>query len=218
MVGLVLLAFGHLQDKSIRLAFRPTINKAYRYSVETTNGAGDAATVKLAKTVKATGLTDGVYTVVTTFDSVAFGVGSADTADQAARLIRSTTVNQTVDGTGLIVTSDATRSIAKLMVGGLDVAALVIYSPNPVSVGDTWRARGNIDGVLTAADITLLKLTSDHGKGVADLEMHALAGPGSDPDMPIRIEVDVDSGTLRRLEASSSPDARRRTHVLITLR
>ena len=124
LCALVLLRSGPgrapLQDKGYLIAYNPPLKKAFHYDIETVVTGPSAATLKLAKTVRATQVDNGIFTVVTTFDSVSFGIPANEQVAQAERLIKSSVVTQTINSQGGIVSSDASRSVSQMLVGGLD--------------------------------------------------------------------------------------------------
>ncbi len=206
-------------DAGILLQFKPPLNRAYRYAIETTLGAGTGAPIKVEKTVTATGLDKGVYTVVTKFNSVSLGA-TTEGIPQAERFLKQQVVTQTVDGAGRILSSDAIRATAALMIGGLEALNAVTFPPNPVKVGDSWQGKSELGGARQVVGLKLVSVREEHGRRLARLEMSLIEPPPSlQMAMAIPLEVDAETGVLRRLELKSSlSDAggkKTTVHVLI---
>jgi hypothetical protein len=134
MIGGVLMTFllsgGRLAaHNSYHLVYNPPLNKPVHYDINIDIQGPKAASFKIGTTVKATKVDAGVFTVISTFDSVTLPVPPGDQATQAERLIKSTVVTRTVDGQGRTLTSDASHGISQLLVGGIDAAKAIAFSP-----------------------------------------------------------------------------------------
>ena len=210
-----------IQDKAYLIAYNPPLKKALHYDIETVVTGPSAATLKLAKTVRATQMDNGIFTVVTTFDSVSFGIPANEQVAQAERLIKSSVVTQTINSQGGIVSSDASRSVSQMLVGGLDAINAIAFSPTPVKVGDTWRNSIDNSGSKLEVELKLVGVRNEHGKQVASLKMGTVTSSTAEPELPLVIDVDLATGVLQRLEFADKTAAGAKgssIHVLIRLR
>ena len=206
LFALVLLGMGHApaQDKTYLLAFNPPLNKALHYDIQVDVAGPSPANLKISKSAKATKARAGIFTVVTTFDTVSFGTDTSDQAGQAERLIKSTVVTQTINSQGGIVSSDASRSISQMMIGGLDAVNAFALSPSPVKVGETWHNTIDNNGAKLEVELKLASVGSEHGKQVAHLKMGVVTSPAAEPPLPLALDVDLATGTLQHLDFAAS--------------
>ena len=219
LVALLVLGFAHAApqaDKAYLIQYKPPLNKALHYDLETKITGPSGTDIKLSKTVKAIKVEGGNYTVETRFDSISFGEAPAAQTMQAERLIKSTVVTQVIDPGDRIVSSDANRGVAALMIGGVDLASALAFSPNPVKVGDMWTNTVDYNGKRLEVQLKLVGVGTEHGKQIANLSM--VQQPPMEGAPPIMIKVDAATGVLERLEVSASSGKAGSMHVLIHLR
>jgi hypothetical protein len=220
LLGLVLFGVRSCQaDKTYLLQYKPPLNKTYRYDIETTLTGAQTAALKLTKAVKAIKTEGGVTTVVTTFDSVSFGMAPSDQVVQAERMVKLTVVTQTIDAQAKVLTSDAGSSIEAFLIGGLDAVYGIGFSASPVKVGDTWQNTVDYRGSKLDVKLKLIKFFSERGKQMADIRMGLATPTDANPNLPISFQVDTTTGVLERLELQAAKNEEGKSmHVSIRLR
>ncbi|MHB8637195.1 MAG: hypothetical protein ACYC96_12070 [Fimbriimonadaceae bacterium] len=189
--------------KTYLIQFKPPLNRAFHYEIDTELKGGTTGSFKISKTVKVASEDRGSTTLVTRFDSVLLGIGPADQLVREERLIKETVITQVFDRQGRLVSSDANRGIASLVGGGLDAVDAIAFSPSPVKVGDTWRSSVVSNGVKLEADFTLLGVSTGRNDQIAHLRMVMVTPPAAGVDAPIALDVDLATGMLRRLEVTT---------------
>lgn len=216
LVGLV-LAGHHQPDKAVLLQYRPPLNKAFRYAITIDGQGAFPVHISLVKTMKATGQEKGVVEVLTTFSDVDLGPDSSGQSALAARMVATAQVHQHIDATGRILDSDADRSIAQLMAGGVDAYDALVFGPNPVKAGDTWTVPFDNGGKHQDATLQLVRFHDLHGRNLASISLKIADVQSTDP--PIQAEVDASTGVLERFELKGSAAAPKggesSLHVLI---